>query len=85
MKIKATFADGRKRVLKSPDELCKIDQKRRALFVFDNWQVYSGYSDGEVDEDGDFGVFCTIHGIALPFNRLIGWCYENDKKGKACD
>lgn len=85
MKIKATFADGRKRVLKSPDELCKIDKKRKALFVFDNWQVYSGYSDGEVDEYGDFGVFGTIHGIALPFNRLIGWCYENSKKGKACD
>lgn len=80
MKIKVTFEGGRKRTLKSPDELCKIDRNRRALFVFDNWQVYSGYSDGEVDDAGDFGVFGTIHGIALPFNHLIGWCYENSKK-----
>ena len=85
MKIKAIFADGRKRILKSPDELCKIDKNRRALFVFDNWQAYSGYSDGEVDGTGDFGVFGAIHGIALPFNRLIGWCYENSKKVRTCD
>ena len=46
------------------------------MFVMDNWKVYTGYSDGEVDEEGDFGVFGTIHGIALPFNRMLGWCYE---------
>lgn len=80
MKIVATFSDGMKRTLKSPDELCKISKTREALFVFNNGQVFSGYSDGEVDEDGDFAVLKTIHGIALPFNRLVGWCYKNSKK-----
>lgn len=80
MKLVATFSDGRRRTLKSPDDLCKIDKSKEALFVFDNGQVFSGYSDGEVDEDGDFAVHKTIHGIALPFNRLIGWCYDNSKK-----
>ena len=80
MKVVATFSDGRRRTLKSPDDLCKIDKNKEALFVFDNGQVFSGYSDGEVDEDGDFAVHKTIHGIALPFNRLIGWCYDNSKK-----
>ncbi len=46
----------------------------------DNFQVYEGYSDGEVDGAGDFRVFGTIHGIALPFRRLLGWCYVNAKK-----
>lgn len=80
MKIVATFSDGTKRTLKSPGELCKISKNREALFVFNNGQVFSGYSDGEVDEDGDFAVIKTIHGIALPFNRLVGWCYKNSKK-----
>lgn len=80
MKLVATFSDGRRRTLKSPDDLCKIDKSKEALFVFDNGQVFSGYSDGEVDEDGDFAVHKTIHSIALPFNRLIGWCYDNSKK-----
>ena len=80
MKIVATFSDGMKRTLKSPDELRKISKNREALFVFNNGQVFSGYSDGEVDDDGDFAVLKTIHGIALPFNRLVGWCYKNSKK-----
>lgn len=79
MSIKVTFNDGRKRTLKSPDQLSGINKNCKALFVFDNWQVYKGYSDGEVDEEGDFCLFGSIHGIALPFNRLIGWCYDNSK------
>ncbi len=47
-KITATFPDGRRRVLKSP-------------------------------EDGNFGIFGTIHGIAQPFNSMLGWCYETVK------
>ncbi len=42
MKVVATFNDGRRRTLKSPDDLCKIDKNREALFVFDNGQVFSG-------------------------------------------
>lgn len=76
LKLTVTFKGGRRRVLKSPEDFKSIDKKRKAMFVMDNWQVYTGYSDGEVDEEGDFGVFRTIHGIALPFNRMLGWCYE---------
>lgn len=76
LKLTVTFKGGRRRVLKSPEDFKSIDKKRSAMFVMDNWKVYTGYSDGEVDEEGDFGVFGTIHGIALPFNRMLGWCYE---------
>lgn len=80
-KIEVTFKGGMKRVLKSPGELCKIDRNRRALFVFKNLQVFGGYSDGEVDDDGDFAVFpTTMHGMALPFDFLLGWCYEKPIK-----
>ena len=78
-KITVTFKDGRRRVLKSPSELENIDKTREAHFVMDNWEVYSGYCDGEVDVDGDFCVMRTIHGIGLPLNRLIGWCYKTKK------
>lgn len=81
MEITATFKDGRKRKLKSPDTFYSIDKNRKAMFVMDNWQVFIGYSDGEVDDDGNFGIFGTIYGIALPFKRMIGWCYENYRKG----
>jgi hypothetical protein len=47
------------------------------MFVMNNLRVFEGYSDGEVDEAGDFGIFGTIHGIALPFERMLGWCYES--------
>lgn len=80
MKLTATFKGGRRRVLKSPEDFKTINEKREAMFVMDDWQIYTGYSDGEVDENGNFGVFGTIHGIALPFNRMIGWCYETVKR-----
>ena len=77
MKIVLKFSDGLERTLKSPDDLWEIDEEREALFVFDNGQVFCGYSDGEVDEDDDFAVRRDKHGIALPFNRLVGWCYKD--------
>ena len=76
LKLTVTFKGGRRRVLKSPEDFKSIDEQRKAMFVMDNWKVYTGYSDGEVDDEGDFGEFGTIHGIALPFNRMLGWCYE---------
>lgn len=82
-KITVTFKGGRRRVLKSPDDFKTIDKKRKAKFVMDDWKVFTGYSDGEVDEEGDFGIFGTIYGIALPFNRMLGWCYETvERKNK---
>ena len=80
MKITVTFSDGSRRVLKSPDKLQNIDKTREARFVMNNGQVFTGYCDGEVDEDGDFCLMRTIHGIGLPFNRLMGWCYTTNSK-----
>ncbi|WP_289826056.1 hypothetical protein, partial [uncultured Duncaniella sp.] len=76
-KITVVFQNGRRRVLKTPEEFYKIDKNRKAMFVMNNLRVFEGYSDGEVDEAGDFGIFGTIHGIALPFERMLGWCYES--------
>ena len=80
MKITVIFKDGRRRVLKAPSELKNIDKNREAQFVMNNSQVYCGYCDGEVDDDGNFCVMRTIYGIDLPFNRLLGWCYVIYKK-----
>lgn len=80
-KIKVTFSDGSHRVLKSPCELENIDKNREARFVMDNLQVYCGYCDGEV-EDGEFYIMQTIHGIGLPFTRLLGWCYVTPCRNK---
>lgn len=79
-KIKVTFGDGSRRTLKAPGELKDIDNTREARFVMDNWQVYSGWCNGEVDEDGDFCILRTLHDIGLPFNRLLGWCYVSAKR-----
>ena len=80
MKIELTFSDGSRRVLQAPSELQNIDKNREAIFVMNNGQVLTGYCDGDVDEDGDFCIMRTIHGIGLPFNRLLGWCYTTNKK-----
>ncbi|WP_302575192.1 hypothetical protein [uncultured Duncaniella sp.] len=82
-KITVTFQNGRHRVLKTPEEFYKIDKNRKAMFVMNNLRVFEGYSDGEVDEAGDFGIFGTIYGITLPFERMLGWCYEStDRKSR---
>ena len=87
-KITVTFKDGKRRVLHAPDTLPTIDGRRPAHFVFNNMQVYTGYSDGEIDEDGDFCVRASnsgpkgFAGIALPVGRLIGWAYVNPKRAK---
>lgn len=79
-KITVTFSNGKRRVLKSPEEFHTINKNRKALFVMNNFQVFEGYGDGELDDAGDFGIFGTIHGIALPFNRMLGWCYKTVNK-----
>lgn len=76
--IKTTLTNGQKYKLREPESLSEIDRERTAIFVFDNLQVYSGQSDGEVDEDGDFCIFVPgkFHGIGMPFSRLLGWAYK---------
>ena len=87
-KITVTFKGGKRRVLKAPDTLPTIDARRRAYFVFKNLQVYEGFSDGEVDEEGDFCVRAAntgvkgFAGIGLPVGRLMGWAYVNPKRAK---
>ena len=86
-KITVTFKGGKRRVLHAPDTLPTIDGRRPAYFVFNNMQVYTGYSDGEIDEDGDFcvtgaGGLVERAGIGLPAGRLIGWAYVNPKRAK---
>lgn len=81
-KITVTFSGGSRQVLKSPCELENIDKNREAKFVMDNLQVYQGYCDGEVDEYGDFCIMQTIHGIGLPFKRLLGWRYVTPCRNK---
>ena len=88
MKITVTLSSGKRRVLKAPDTLPTIDGRRPAYFVFKNLQVYEGFSDGEIDEDGDFCVRVAnsglkgVAGIGLPIGRLMGWAYVNPKKSK---
>lgn len=79
-KITVTFGNGKRRVLKSPDEFSSIKKNRKVLFVMNNLQVYEGYSDGEIDEEGEFGIWGTVHVISLPIDRLLGWCYKNSRK-----
>lgn len=76
--IKITLTNGEKYKLRNPDSLSEIDKSRTAIFLFDNLKVYEGQSDGEVDEQGDFAVFKpgVNFGIALPYNRLVGWAYK---------
>lgn len=76
--VKITLTNGQKYKLRQPETLEEIDRSRTALFVFDNFECYVGQSDGEVDEDGDFALFKpgVKLGIAMPFNRLVGWAYE---------
>lgn len=71
-KITVTFTDGSRRVLKSPEKLEKIDENREACFVMDNGQVYYGYCDGEVDEEGDFCLMRSIHGIGCHLIAFSG-------------
>lgn len=75
MKIKVRFKDGHTRVLKPAEKLNDINQDREALFVMMDGSVYTGWSEGDIDEDGGFTIWRTIHGVTLPFKDLLGWCY----------
>lgn len=84
--ITVTFKDGKRRKLKSSEKLGTIDGRRKAYFVMKTLKVFIGYSDGEVDEEGDFCVRAAnsglkgFAGIGLPVEQLMGWAYVNTKK-----
>lgn len=50
------------------------------MFVMGNFKVYEGYSDGEIDDEGNVGLFGTIYDAAVPVSKMLGWCYANAKK-----
>lgn len=83
--ITITLSNGKRRKLKSPDTLETIDGRRKAYFVMNNLQVFIGYTDGVVDEDGDFCITwksIALTGKVLPQGRLLGWAYVNTKRAK---
>ena len=75
--IKIILTDGREYILRTPDTLSEIDKNQTSIFLFDNMEVYEGQSDGVIDDDGDFAILKprTNFGIAMPYNRLLGWAY----------
>ena len=79
--VKITLNNGQKYKLRNPDSLSKIDSNRTAIFLFDDMNIYTGCSDGMLDEDEDFCIFVPgkKYGIGMPFRRLVGWAYK--KKG----
>ena len=76
--LEITLTDGTKYKMNMPETIKDIDDGKKALFMFDNCDLYSGYSDGLVDEEGDFAILKTPKGpgIAMPFDRLVGWAYK---------
>ena len=78
MQVTITLTNGQKYKLRNPYSLSKIDSKRTAIFLFDDMNVYTGCSDGSIDEDEDFCIFVPgkYHAIGMPFRRLVGWAYK---------
>ena len=78
MKVTITLTNGQKYRLRNPDSLPKIDSNRTAIFLFDDMNVYTGCSNGIIDEDEDFCIFVpsTHRGIGMPIKRLVGWAYK---------
>lgn len=79
-----TINDNSSYSLKENECLKNVDAYRKVLLFFDNGQTYKGFTDGEVDEGGDLCLSDTQgglgFGIALPFDRLVGWSYEDERK-----
>lgn len=76
--IKITLDNGQKYKLRLPHTLSEIDSSRTAIFLLDNMKVFTGCSDGMLDEDEYFCIFAPglNNGIAMPFKRLVGWTYK---------
>lgn len=79
-KISVTLRNGKTITLNDPYEFDTIDAQRECVFIFNNGQVFHGFTDGEVDADGDFCLTSGnevkgMKGLAMPFGRLLGWAY----------
>ena len=67
--------------LRSRSNLGDANPTKIVVLFFDNGDVYKGYTDGTVDEDFEFCLKVRLDdkfSAALPFNRLMGWAYEDD-------
>lgn len=84
-KIKISLSNGESYTLKSPEEIEEIDSNKNAIFLFNNGEIYNGKSDGVIDEDENGEETFSIKketskfNLCMPFDRLIGWAYENRK------
>lgn len=80
-KVKVTFADGSKRVLKHPAELEKANKRREIRVVFTDGK-YTDLHLGRVCTGlgivkvNTFGLFAE--GIRL--DKIMGWCYTHPHK-----
>lgn len=77
IKIKATFADGSRRVLKEPSELAKANKQREIRVVFHSGKYI----------DLHLGRVCPRLGIVkvntfgllqegIELKKIMGWCYK---------
>lgn len=75
---KITLSNGESYKLNPKEDLDKINKERLSLFLFNNGEIYEGYTEGRIDEYGDFCLSKpnTKFSIGLPYNRLIGWAYK---------
>lgn len=69
-----TLVNGKRRTLRRPDEITKINYNREALFVFKGGEMVYGYCDGKVS-GSLFHIEDTVHCGSYQTERLIGWCY----------
>lgn len=79
-KIKVTFADGSRRVLKDPSELAKANKRKLILFVFVTGRTIEGYLS-QVHEDGNVTLRSKkLMPPVLNGSMIVGWCYKHTAK-----
>lgn len=86
-KVTITKKDGSQIIydLISSSKLKFVDPDRKVVVIFDSGEVFKGYTDGMVDEDFEFALKVHLYdkfAAALPFDRLMGWAYEDDGRHK---
>lgn len=80
---KITKTDGTQIIfdLRSRSYLGDVNPTKKVVLFFDSGEVFKGYTDGSVDEDFEFCLKARLDdkfSAALPFNRLMGWAYEDE-------
>lgn len=87
LEVKITKKDGSQIIydLITSSKLKFVDQNRKVVLLFDSGEIYKGFTDGVNDEESDFCVRTNPEDkicVALPFNRLLGWAYEDEGRHK---